>query len=196
MALEFARRGFSSMAVELSGSMLRKVAEKARAEGLSVGLLRANLCRLGCLPDGSFDYATSLFSTVGMIRGAPARRRALVEAARILRPGGRLAFHAHNLWLNARVKGARMWLLQHLLRTIARDPEAGDRTMTYRGIPRMQVHLYRWPELRRDIRHAGLRIDEVIPLNARAETTSRPWLLPSLRADGWLIFASKRRSGR
>jgi ubiquinone/menaquinone biosynthesis C-methylase UbiE len=192
MALEFARRGFHATAVELSAAMLRKVGEKARAEGLSVALLRANLCRLGCLPDGSFDYATSLFSTIGMIRSAPARSVAVAEAARVLRPGGRLALHAHNIWLNARVKGARTWLARHLLRTALRHPEAGDRTMTYRGIPHMQVHLYRWPELKRDVLRAGLAIEEVICLDAHAQTIASPRLFPSVRADGWLIFARKR----
>lgn len=66
--------------------------------------------------------------------------------------------------------------------------------MTYRGIPRMEVHLYRWGELKRSLRTAGFRIEETIPLNEVTSTPiERPWLLPSIRAGGWLVFASKRK---
>jgi len=49
------------------------------------------------MPDESFDYAISMFSTLGMIRGRASRRRALAEACRILRPGGRMANEMCNL---------------------------------------------------------------------------------------------------
>src|SRR3954453_17508166 len=65
-ALRFARRGFPVVAIELSHPMLSHVLEKARASGVTEALLgiRANLCRLDALPDRSFAYALSLFSTL------------------------------------------------------------------------------------------------------------------------------------
>jgi hypothetical protein len=75
-------------------------------------------------------------------------------------------------------------------------PSVGDRRMTYRGVPGMEVHLYVWPELRGDLLSAGFRFDEVVPLDATtAEVIPRPWLLPGLRAGGWLVFA-RRPGGR
>ncbi len=88
-ALRFASRGFTVAAVDLSRSMLEVVGQKAPAAGVKILRVEANLCRLGCFPDGMFDYALSMFSTLGMIRGRDARRRALREFGRILRPGGR-----------------------------------------------------------------------------------------------------------
>lgn len=194
LALHFARKGFPVVAVELSHAMLRVLGARARAEDLRVGRLEANLCRLGCLPDGSFAYALSMFSTLGMIRGPSARQRALDEAARILRPGGRLALHAHNIWINARTWEGRAWLLAQLGRRLVGDPGAGDRRMTYRGIPQMEVHLYRWGELRRSLRNAGFRIDEVLPIDTVTALPIRlSWLAPGLRAGGWIVFA--RREG-
>jgi SAM-dependent methyltransferase len=192
LAVRFARRGFPVVAVDLSPAMLRAVGRKARSEGLAIGRVEANLCRLGCFPDASFSYALSMFSTLGMIRGAGPRRRALAEAARILRPGGRLALHAHNLWLNLRNAQGRRWLLGQLGKSLLGLPDAGDRRMTYRGIPGMEVHLYRWGELRRDLRRCGLAIDEVLPIDAvHARPIPAALAGPGLRAGGWIVFARR-----
>lgn len=191
-ALHFARRGFPVTAVELSQAMLATLGAKARAEGLRLLRVRANLCDLGGIPDRTYSYALSMFSTLGMIRGRPARRQALAEAYRVLRPGGRLALHAHNLWLNLADRQGRRWLLGQWGRLLLARPDSGDRRMTYRGIPRMEVHLYRWPELRRELRGAGFRIDEVVPIDAvDARLIPAPWFLPALRAGGWIVFASR-----
>ncbi|HEV3163775.1 MAG TPA: class I SAM-dependent methyltransferase [Isosphaeraceae bacterium] len=195
LALRFARRGFPVVAVDLSRAMLQTVNAKAAADTLKLSLVQANLCRLECLPAASFDYALSMFSTLGMIRGTEARRRALAETFRILRPGGRLALHAHNLWLNLRDPQGRFWLLGQCLRWLLRRPDLGDRRMTYRGIPGMEVHLYRWPELRAELTGAGFQIDEVLPIDrALARPISAPWLLHAWRAGGWFVFAHRPRA--
>ncbi len=191
-AVRFARRGFPVVAVELSHAMLQAAGARAREAGVSLLRVEANLCRLGCFPDATFSYALSMFSTLGMIRGASARRRALAEASRILRPGGRLALHAHNLWLNLRNPQGRAWLMGQALRGLFGRPDVGDRRMTYRGIPEMEVHLYRWGELRRELRGAGFRIDEVLPIDSvRSRPIAAPWLAHAIRAGGWLVFASR-----
>ena len=132
-----------------------------------------------------------MFSTLGMIRAATARRQALAEACRILRPGGRLALHAHNLWLNLRDPQGRLWLLGQFGRGPRGQTDLGDRRMTYRGIPGMEVHLYRWGELRRELRDAGFRIDEVIPLDDAPIADRPPLAAPGIRAGGWIVFARK-----
>jgi SAM-dependent methyltransferase len=191
-ALRFAARGFTVAAVDLSRSMLEIVGRKACAAGVELLRVEANLCDLGCFPDATFDYALSMFSTLGMIRGHDARRRALGEIRRILRPGGRLALHAHNLWLNLRNRQGRAWLIAHGLRAVFRRDELGERRMTYRGIPGMRVHLYRWGELKRALHRAGFRIDEVRPLDeVSAEPIRWPRMLHNLRAGGWIVFASR-----
>ncbi len=192
LSLPFARRGFSVTMVELSHWMVRASLDKAASERLSLLGIRANLCALGCLPDGTFSYALSMFSTLGMIRGESARRKALAEAFRVLRPGGRLALHAHNLWLNLRDPQGRAWLLGQLGRFLLGRPDVGDRRMLYRGIPAMEVHLFRWPELRRELRAVGFVIEEALPIDAvSSRPIAIPWLFPGLRAGGWIVFARK-----
>ncbi len=189
-SIGFAGRGFEVTAVDLSRSMLEVVGLKAAESGVHLLRVQANLCRLGCLPDQSFDYAISMFSTLGMIRGRASRRRVLAEARRILRPGGRFAFHVHNLWLNLRDPQGRRWLLRHAVNVLSRRDPVGDRRMDYRGINSMYVHLYRWCELKRDLRSAGFRIDSVVPLDeVSAAPIAMPWLVPQIRAGGWIVFA-------
>jgi SAM-dependent methyltransferase len=191
-SLQFARRGFPVVAVDLSAAMLGELARKATHASVKVNGVQANLCRLGCFPDGSFTYAISMFSTLGMIRGASSRRRALAEAYRILKPGGRLALHAHNLWLNLKDPQGRFWLMGQGLKWLARRPGVGDRRMTYRGIANMEVHLFTWGELARDLKAVGFRIDEVLPIDAiRARPIAMPRLGHQIRAGGWIVFASR-----
>ena len=191
-SIRFAQRGFSVVAVDLSATMLEEVAMKAEKDDLKVDCVRANLCRLGCFPDRSFSYALSMFSTLGMIRGVTARRRAMAEAYRILQPGGRMALHAHNAWLNLRDHQGRFWLMGQALKRLGGRPDVGDRRMTYRGIAGMEVHLFTWRELSRDIRSAGFRIDEVLPIDpVRARPIAAPWLGHGLRAGGWIVFLSR-----
>ncbi len=154
-SIRFAGRGFAVTAIDLSRPMLQVVGMKAGDAGVELLRVQANLCRLGCLPDQSFDYGISMFSTLGMIRGRESRRRAFAEAGRILRPGGRFAFHLHNLWLNLRDRQGRRWLVRHAGRTLMRRDALGDRRMDYRGINGMYVHLYRWGELKSDLRRAA-----------------------------------------
>lgn len=191
-SIQFARRGFPVVAVDLSAPMLGQLGTKARNEQLRMDLVQANLCRLGCFADGSFSYALSMFSTLGMIRGAEARGRALREAHRILKPGGRMALHAHNAWLNLRDPQGRFWLMGQMWKKLASRPDAGDRRMTYRGIAAMEVHLFTWRELSGQIRAAGFRIEEVVPIDAvRSRPIDAPWFAPGLRAGGWIVFLKR-----
>jgi ubiquinone/menaquinone biosynthesis C-methylase UbiE len=192
--LQFARRGFPVVAVDLSWWMLHVLGERTRAEGLRVARVQANLCGLGCLPDRTFQYALSMFSTLGMIRSTRARERALEETFRILQPGGWVALHAHNIWLNIHDRQGRRWLLKQAGKVLRRQPDAGDRRMFYRGVPNMEVHLYRWRELRRELRAAGFKITEVVPIDTTsARLIPAPWFFHSLRAGGWVVFARRPR---
>jgi SAM-dependent methyltransferase len=192
LSLRFARRGFPVVAVDLSQPMLDVVAGRAMRENLPISAVQANLCRLGCFPDASFRYAISMFSTLGMIRGPAARRRALAETFRILVPGGRFALHAHNLWLNLHDSQGRAWLFEQVWNALRGKSGFGDRRMTYRGIASLEVHLYRWNELRRDLKHAGFQIDALMPIDrVSACPIARPWIGHAIRAGGWLVFARR-----
>ena len=192
-SLSFAARGFSVTAVDLARPMLEMVDRKARERGLELTTVQANLCRLSCFPDGYFEYALSMFSTLGMIRGREPRQRALGEASRILRPGGFLALHAHNFWLNIRNPQGRRWLGSQVWPALFDRANLGDRRMNYRGIADMKVHLYRWSELKRELRRVGFRIEHVVPLDEVSATPiEAPFLLHSVRAGGWIVFARRR----
>ncbi|MEO0530312.1 MAG: class I SAM-dependent methyltransferase [Planctomycetota bacterium] len=190
------RAGWRGLAVDLSDAMLDVVRQKAELEGLAIDCVQANLVELtrDRVPDASADHATCLFSTLGMIRGRDNRFTALRHMARVLKSGGRLVLHVHNFWFNLYDPGGPGWVVRSLARgVLSRDGyEMGDKTYSYRGVPNFFLHVFRPAELRRDLRAAHLRVRRWIPLDvSRRHALPRPRLLPSLRANGWIIVAEK-----
>jgi len=184
-----ARHGMQGMAIDLSRAMLAIVRKKSDDASLGIDCVQANLVELDCLGDETVDVAVSLFSTLGMIRGRDNRKRALRHTRRIMRPGGVFVLHVHNYWYNLRDPTGPWWLLKNLLRSIfIRDLEAGDKFFDYRGVPNMFLHVFRRGELRRDLRRAGFRIVELVPLDARRSCAlGKPWWFGWFRANGWIV---------
>jgi len=191
--LPLACRGFRTLGVDLSRPMLDVLGEKAQVAGVRVWRLQANLVELGCLRDQTADYVLCLFSTLGMIQGAANRRQVLRHVARILKPGGLLILHAHNVWYNLFDAAGRAWLVRHLWQCWGRrSMELGDKFFHYRGIPRMFVHAFTRGELRRTLRAAGLQLVELIGLDARRQRPlRRQWLLGGVRPNGWMAVCRR-----
>jgi SAM-dependent methyltransferase len=192
LLVAMARLGHRVLGVDLSQEMLRVAAEKARAAGVEVGLLRANLTELDGLADDSFDGAACLFSTLGMVVGAAQRRRVMEHVRRTLRPGGRFVLHVHNRWFNAWHREGRRWLLRDWLRGWA-GAERGDRVMpVHQGIAGLTLHLFTRREAVRLLTDAGFRVVEVRPIGLRqGGRLRRPAWLGWLRSYGYLLAAEK-----
>src|SRR5207253_11271075 len=116
----------------------------------------ANLVDLAGVSDAAFDYAVSLFGTLGMICGAGHRRAALAAAARVTKPGGTLVLHAHHR--RFRGLGWRRFRTPDLT-----APQA------YGGAP-LTLHHFTRGELVRLLADTGWRVTEVAPVG----TDGRP----------------------
>ncbi len=116
LALDFAARGFDVVAVDLSKHMLEVTRRKRDQLGLSLEVLEGNICDLSSIESSSFDYAISMFSTLGMVVGIESRRRAMAEIHRLLKPEGLFGLHVHNRWFNLFDPQGRRWLWSDLAR--------------------------------------------------------------------------------
>jgi SAM-dependent methyltransferase len=193
LLIPFARRGYWVLGVDLSEEMLKVARAKAAAEGVAVQVLKGNLVELDALTDQSFDYAACLFSTLGMVAPALARRRVVGHAYRLLRSGGRFMFHVHNRWWNVRDPGGRRWLVADTFRKLLRRPNAGDRTMPpHQGLAGLTLHHFTRREAIGLLAEAGFEVVEVRPVGlGPGGKLAWPHLLPTLRAAGYLLAARK-----
>jgi SAM-dependent methyltransferase len=191
LLLPLARRGYWVLGVDLSEEMLKVADAKARAAGVPVALVRANLVELDGLEGETFDYAACLFSTLGMIAGADERRRVVEHAFRLLRPGGKLVLHVHNRWFSFWDPQGRRWLLRDVVRRLLGRAGTGDRLMpAHDGLPPLTMHLFTRREAVRLLRGAGFRLVEVRPVSLRADgRVAWPAWFGWLRAYGYLLAA-------
>lgn len=188
LALTLARCGYRPIAVDLSPEMLKVLREKSAALGLDIPCACANLVELGMFADQSFDHAACLFSTLGLIVGADARRRFLAHVFRLLRPGGVFVLHVHNRWFNVWTAPGRRLLLGDIF-----GGADGDYAMpAHQGVGSLTMHLFTRREIVRLLRSIGFTICEVRPLSLHADGRLRaPWWFGRLRSYGYLIAARK-----
>lgn len=188
-----AQHGHRPVGVDLSEEMLGVAAQKAKEANVEVELVRASIVELDRFADGSFDHAACLFSTLGMVVGAEARRRVITNVRRLLRPGGRFVLHVHNRWFNLLDPAGRRWLLDDVWRSWVRGQPAGDRVMpVHQGIGGLTLHLFTRTEVIRLMRDEGFRIIEVreISLHADGELRGR-WWFGWARAYGYLVAVER-----
>ena len=84
----FARRGMRMTGVDLSEKMIELAREEERREPLGIDYERASFSNLSIFREGSFD---AVVSTMALMDG-PDFPGAMREIARVLRPGGTVAF--------------------------------------------------------------------------------------------------------
>jgi SAM-dependent methyltransferase len=174
LAKAFVPRGFGYVGVDLSDEMLK--AAIADSMWGDILFIKENLVELTNTVSGPFDYAACLFSTLGMVREHHNRMTVLKNVFGLLRAGGRFVLHVHNRYFRA--LGIRGW-------------RNADITMpqAYGGAP-LTLHHFSRSEACRMLTEVGFRILDVTPLGFDAPL-KRPWLLPGLRAYGYLIAAER-----
>jgi SAM-dependent methyltransferase len=173
--------------------MLRIAGEKAAAAGVPIHRLQANIVQLDGLRDGTFVAAACLFSTLGMVSNAGARRQVIHHVHRLLRPGGRFVLHVHNRWFSLWDAPGRRWLVRDLVKSALGRTDAGERAMpVHHGIAGLSLHLFTRSEAVRMLREARFRILEVSPVSLNppgkpARVRPFGWL----RAYGYFIAAER-----
>ncbi|MBI3824164.1 MAG: methyltransferase domain-containing protein [Planctomycetes bacterium] len=192
LSITLAQQGYQPVGVDLSPEMLKVARAKADALGLTIPWVCANLVELGALADQSFDHAACLFSTLGLIVGAEARRRVVEHAHRLLRPGGVFVVHVHNRWFNAWTRFGRRLLLSELIGSWLGRRASGDYDGIAPGYGKLTIHLFTRREIVGLLRSVGFDIVEVRPLSLRPDgRLACPWWFGRLRSYGYLIAARK-----
>ena len=179
--------------LDLSPHMLAEAAKKLAPFRERVLLIEENLVTAPSLAPASFDLVCCLFSTLGLVQPAAARQQAVRRAAELLRPGGRFILHGHNRWHNLWIPGGRGWLLRDWLRSFRAGHEAGNwRMPAHQGVAGLVMHLFTRGELCGLMTEAGLKDERILAVDDGADGGLRwPWLLPALRAQGFIAIARR-----
>lgn len=219
--VQFARRGFDVVGVDLSGEMLAETQAKLERADLTATLVRADICRLPLIEagggtkgdesegdrvvtdttaamlweSGCFDYALCMFSTLGLVFGRENRLGFLRRVHRLLKPAGQFALHVHNRGFSIWRHEGRMFLLTNFVQARLGQAERGDKFLrSYRGIRKMYLHIFTEGEVRDLLAEAGFEILEVVALDRRRRGPLQGWLGRAGRrvlANGFIIRAGK-----
>ena len=194
LAITLAQHGFHPVGVDLAPEMLKVLGEKAAALGLAIPCVCANLVQLDMFADQSFDHAACLFSTLGLVVGAEARRQVVLHAYRLLRPGGVFVLHVHNRWFNAWTAPGRKLLVKEMLGSWLGRNGSGDYEMPpHQGVGRLTMHMFTRREIVRLLHSCGFEIAEVRPLSLADDgRLAWSWWFGRLRSYGYLIAARKK----
>ncbi len=177
--------------VDLSEPMLQEARAKLSAFP-QISLLQANLTHLDEVPNDHFDRACCLFSTLGMIRTGLARETALAHFYRILKPGGLLMVHAHNLWSNLWHPGGRRFLRSNIFGLLrGRDGACDFINPTHQGLSHLALRMYTRRELANSLRKAGFFPKQLMPLSLWGTPVTGPF--KGFRAAGWFAVGEKIR---
>lgn len=185
-----AKMGWNVIAIDLSRPMLARAMIEQDECASRIMPVQANLARLQFIPERSLDAAVCLFSTLGMIPRKTDRQKMLAGIAAALKPGGRFLLHAHNWFVQKNHAQGRRWMVRDFARKMTGSADYGNRDANYRGIPGIQIHMFRWRELQADLETAGFQIRNVMNLHHEsAVDIGSGWLNQRIRAGGWLIEA-------
>lgn len=193
--LPVAERGWRTLGVDLSHSMLAETRRKSSDAQSRIGLLQANIVELNFLRDGIADVITCLYSSLGMVQTRKARQDSLQHVSRLLKADGLFILHVHNRgnWITFPA-GWHIYFQSWWHARLDRSAELGDRIYPYRGLPTMFLHIYSLAELQSDLRSARLLIEELHVLNKESSgPLARSWFLPSIRAGGFIAIAKRDR---
>jgi SAM-dependent methyltransferase len=167
--------------------MLEVARRKMHQANVAIEFACGNIVDLSMLRDQSFDAAICLFSTLGMVAGADARQRTLTEAFRVLRPGGIMVLHVHQLGHHFGTSAGRKMWVHDLLRRARGRVDAGDFPMPARpGSPAWTMHVFTRREIVGLLHQAGFMIDEVLALGIDGKRCAPAW-----RGYGLLVAARR-----
>ncbi|MFH0875799.1 MAG: class I SAM-dependent methyltransferase [archaeon] len=162
--IQLARKGFDVTGNDYNAHMVSTVRQSLENEGLTARLTNYDVIESTEFPDGEFDYVFSMFHSLGTIPGGENRQYAVDEMARVLKPGGSIAIHGHNLLGNLYHEKFPQWTIPHLVQQ-QEGYEIGDLVVNGYGNDAHTrspsfIHLHMPWELAGYITNAGLKIIE------------------------------------
>lgn len=196
-SLEFSRRGYTVVGVDLAAPVIGAARMQAATEGLSVEFLQGDMRELQFT--ARFDVVLVLNSSLGFFDD-PTNQAVLAGVARALAPGGQAVLQCINPYrIESYLREFRQgWYALgsgYVLREAGFDPRSATLTINYRYVdptqaldvahPGDRIRLYGFPELLTMLAAAGLR-----PLSAFGDAALPP--VPFDETSQWQVLVAVR----
>lgn len=186
--IHFAKKGFEVYGNDYNKNMVDSVRKDMKRLKLKATLYNCNILDLSRIRDNSFDYVISMGSSMGCIPKRKNRQIAMKELARVLKPGGILAIHAHN-FIHDSLKDTLLILKTHIWHE--RDLEAGDEIYFHgKELGHTFIHYFTERELDKMFKQANLRIQKKAHLN-REQGGYYRGMFKGLLSGGFIFVGEK-----
>ncbi|MBI4511805.1 MAG: class I SAM-dependent methyltransferase [Deltaproteobacteria bacterium] len=182
-----AAKGATVTGNDYNPHMLERAGALLRERGLTAELTQSDVVEGMPFPEGRFDWVLSMFHSLGSVPSQENRQRAVDEMARVLRPGGSLLLHGHNLLSNLNREKFLDWTIPHLIHPPP-DHEMGDIALNGYGNEKHKrkpsfIHVHMPWELLGYLPRSRLRIEKVFFLDHARECYTEVHYDPSSTAS-------------
>ena len=197
VAIPLAEMGLDVVGIDVSEGMIAAAREQAKYAEQVRGALSFDVGDATQLsfPDESFDSVLFCYNGIELVPGRRGKERVLMEALRVLRPGGRLILCVHSLFafnthVPMRLRAFSRLLARRVFGLPLREQELGERFIDddIEEAPYLQV----WPPFlwHRHLEIAGFR---VVDFNSRHRIErGRRWSRWGTFDDGERFFVAEK----
>ena len=187
--IHFAQKGFEVSGNDYNIHMVQLVKKDLKEKNLDAALYNLDITNLSKIKNNFFHYVICMYNSLGSVHSKRNRQKAINELARVLKKGGIMAIHVHNM--NGDLFNFRnmLWTLSgYFPRGIGM--ERGDYYYRHESLGTTYQHLFTLKEMRQHFKNAGLKIEKEIFLSKNQDRYCAG-LLKHLRSGGFIFVCRK-----
>lgn len=187
----FAKKGHDVWGNDFNKHMVDQTRRALKKNKTTAKLTNYDVCKLARIKDNTFDHIIVMFNSLGSIYKKDRRQLALKEFSRVLKPGGHLYIHCHNI-AGFMGNSENMWLLKETLFNRPSNLEFGDVIDDDDYLEGLSYqHLFTPWEVSNQLKKARLKVKKKIYLSGYKQNKIERSIFREFVSDGFILIAKK-----